>query len=47
MPNTGYPWRKLQALAVAIEAAAMRDPYPRLGQLMQNLAMPQTGAANG
>ena len=29
---------KLYALAVAIEAAAGRDPYPRLAQFMQDLA---------
>jgi hypothetical protein len=43
MPRSGKPWQKLQALAVAIEAAAMREPYPRLARLMQSLAVQQTG----
>jgi hypothetical protein len=29
---------KLHAIAVAIEASAGRDPYPRLAQLMRTLA---------
>jgi hypothetical protein len=29
------PLRSLHALAVAIEASAARDPYPRLTHLMQ------------
>jgi hypothetical protein len=42
MPQRGQPWQKLNALAVALEAAAMREPYPRLAQLMQRLATQQT-----
>ena len=29
--------QKLYALAVAIEASAGRDPYPRLAELMRNV----------
>ena len=36
--RSAYSWRKLQALAVAIDAAAQREPYPRLAQLMDTLA---------
>jgi hypothetical protein len=43
MPTYGQSWRKLHALFVAIEAAAMREPYPRLAQIMQNLASQQAG----
>jgi hypothetical protein len=43
MPRARQPWQKLQALAVAIEAAAEREPYPRLARLMQSLAVRQTG----
>jgi hypothetical protein len=48
MPISGQPWQKLNALAVALEAAAMREPYPRLAKLMQRLAIEQAGmrAAN-
>ena len=34
---SGYSWRKLEALAAAIEDSAAREPYPRLAQLMQSL----------
>ena len=34
-----YSQGKLYALAVAIEAAAARDPYPRLAELMRTLEM--------
>jgi hypothetical protein len=43
MPRYGQPWQKLHALAVAIEAAAEREPYPRLARLMQSLAVQQSG----
>jgi hypothetical protein len=43
MPRSAQPWQRLNALAVALEAAAMREPYPRLGQLMQTLAIQQNG----
>jgi hypothetical protein len=43
MPRYGQPWQKLNALAVALEAAAMREPYPRLAKLMQSLATQQAG----
>jgi hypothetical protein len=42
MPRSAHSWQKLQALVVAIEAAAEREPYPRLARLMQSLAMQQT-----
>ena len=42
-PRSGHPWQKLQALVVAIEAAASREPYPRLAQLMQSMATQQAG----
>ncbi len=45
-PRSGYSWDKLNALAVAIEAAAEREPYPRLARLMQDLAV-QDRAAPG
>jgi len=41
MPRSGHSWQKLQALVVAIEAAAEREPYPRLARLMQSLALQQ------
>jgi hypothetical protein len=44
MPTSGRPWQKLNALAAAIEAAAQREPYPRLAQLMQALTAPQVGS---
>jgi hypothetical protein len=44
MPTAGRPWQKLNALAAAIEAAERREPYPRLAQLMQALAIQQAGA---
>jgi hypothetical protein len=34
-----YSQGKLYALAVAIDAAAARDPYPRLAELMRTLEM--------
>jgi len=34
---------KLEALAAAIDAAAARDPYPRLAELMRTLTMEQSG----
>jgi hypothetical protein len=43
MPTSGRPWQKLNTLADAIEAAARREPYPRLAQLMQALAVQQSG----
>jgi hypothetical protein len=43
MPTSGRPWQKLNALANALEAAAQREPYPRLAQLMQAMAVQQTG----
>jgi len=42
MQTSGQPWQKLHALTVAIDAAATREPYPRLAQLMQSLALRQT-----
>ncbi len=39
MPKLSRRWSKLQSLATAIEAAAMRDPYPSLAQLMHRLAL--------
>jgi hypothetical protein len=35
---------KLYALAVAIEAVAARDPYPRLARVMQHLASQPSGS---
>jgi hypothetical protein len=46
-PRSGHGWQKLQALVVAIDAAAEREPYPRLAKLMQSLAIQQTGAQAG
>ena len=43
MPTFGRPWQKLNALADAIEAAAQREPYPRLAQLMQALEAQRGG----
>jgi hypothetical protein len=43
MPTSGRPWQKLNALAAAIEAAAQREPYPRLAQLMQAISVQQAG----
>ncbi|HXQ14259.1 MAG TPA: hypothetical protein VN814_06520 [Caulobacteraceae bacterium] len=43
MPRYGQPWQKLHALAVAIDAAALREPYPRLARLMESLAVQQAG----
>jgi hypothetical protein len=42
MPNSGRPWQKLHALAVAIEAAEQREPYPKLARLMDSLTAPRT-----
>lgn len=42
MPNSGRPWQKLHALAVAIEAAEQREPYPKLARLMDRLTAPRT-----
>jgi hypothetical protein len=42
-PRPGQPWQRLQALTVAIDAAALREPYPRLAKLMKSLAIQQTG----
>jgi hypothetical protein len=42
VPTSGYSWRKLEALAVAIEASAQREPYPRLARLMQDIALRDT-----
>jgi hypothetical protein len=39
VPTSGYSWRKLEALAVAIEASAQREPYPRLARLMHDIAL--------
>jgi hypothetical protein len=38
---------KLDALVVAIDAAAMLDPYPRLAQVMQRLAIQHAMQAQG
>lgn len=46
-PSSGYSWHKLHALAVAIEAAAEREPYPRLARLMQDLAVQDRAAVQG
>jgi hypothetical protein len=43
MPKSRQQWQKLHALAVGIEADALREPYPRLARLMQSLAMQQPG----
>jgi hypothetical protein len=43
MPSSARPWQKLNALTVAIEAAELREPYPKLARLMQSLALQQTG----
>jgi len=43
MPTSGRPWQRLNALADAIEAAAQREPYPRLAQLMQAMVVQQAG----
>ena len=43
MRKSGQPWQKLHALAVAIEAAAQREPYPRLARLMDSIAAQQSG----
>jgi hypothetical protein len=43
MPRSEHGWQKLQALVVAIDAAAEREPYPRLAKLMQSLAIQPTG----
>jgi hypothetical protein len=37
MPRSAQPWQRLTALAVALEAAELREPYPRLAKLMQSL----------
>jgi hypothetical protein len=34
MPKSARPYRSLHALAVAIEASAMVDPYPKLARLL-------------
>jgi hypothetical protein len=34
MPKSARPYRSLHALAVAIEASSMVDPYPRLARLL-------------
>jgi hypothetical protein len=49
MPRYGHSWQKLNALAVAIDAAAMREPYPKLARLMDSLAAQQNAlhAARG
>ena len=39
MPASAYAWRKLEALAVAIETSAAREPYPRLARLMKDIAI--------
>jgi hypothetical protein len=41
MPRPGRTWQKLQALILAIEAAELREPYPRLAELMESLATQQ------
>jgi len=40
-PRSAHSWQKLRTLVAAIDAAAMREPYPRLAQLMQSLAAKQ------
>jgi hypothetical protein len=47
MPKSRQPWQRLNALAVALEAAAAREPYPRLAQLMESLAAPHAGMGPG
>jgi len=47
MPTSRKPWQRLQALADAIEAAALREPYPRLARLMESLAIQQAGLRTG
>jgi hypothetical protein len=47
MAKSGQPWQKLHALAVAIDAAALREPYPRLARLMESLAAQQTALRAG
>lgn len=37
-PRSAHSWQKLRTLVAAIDAAAVREPYPRLAQLMQSLA---------
>ena len=41
MPRSAQPWQRLTALAVALEAAELREPYPRLAKLMQSLTIQQ------
>jgi hypothetical protein len=43
MRSSRYSQGKLYALAVAIEAAAGRDPYPRLAEFMRTLAIQEAG----
>jgi len=38
-PRSGAPRQNLQALVLAIEAADLREPYPRLARLMESLAL--------
>jgi hypothetical protein len=41
-PRSEHQWQKLRTLVAAIDAAAMREPYPRLARLMQSLAAQPT-----
>ena len=43
MRKPARPWQKLHALTVAIEAAELREPYPRLAELMQIVAIQEAG----
>jgi len=44
MRKRGPPRQSLQSLVLAVERAEMREPYPRLAQLMQSLAAQDVGA---
>jgi hypothetical protein len=43
MRKRGPPRQNLQALVLAVEYAELREPYPRLAQLMQSLAARDAG----
>lgn len=44
MLTSRYSQGKLYALAVAIEAAAARDPYPRLAEVMRTVEVREAAA---
>jgi len=44
MRRRGAPRQTLEALVLAVEHAELREPYPRLAQLMQSLAARDAGA---